>query len=112
MQYVAGASLIESDTTAHAAAGVQSAPDSPMVLALDGHASLHGARNMQGAWDRYAQALSLDPEHSLSLLFRSELMAMQGRGRLARLTRPRQPGPGAGAAALHVRRRRRTGGPG
>jgi class 3 adenylate cyclase/tetratricopeptide (TPR) repeat protein len=69
---------------AHGAAGVQSAPESAMVLALDGHASLHGARNTQGAADRYAQALSLAPEHSIALLFRAELLAMQGTGRLAR----------------------------
>lgn len=65
---------------AHAAAGVQCDPESSLVLALDGHAALHGARNLQSAADRYAQALSLDPEHSLALLFRAELLALQGAG--------------------------------
>jgi class 3 adenylate cyclase len=69
---------------AHAATGVHCDPESPLVLALDGHASLHGARNMQGAADRYAQALSLRSDHSLALLFRAELLAMQGSARQAR----------------------------
>lgn len=68
---------------AHAAAAVQYDPSSALVLALDGHACLHGARNMQNAEDRYAQALSVRPEHSLALLFRAELLALQGRGRQA-----------------------------
>lgn len=83
----AGSALVGSDQAlarAHATAAVQYDPSSPLVLALDGHASLHGAGNMQNAEDRYAQALSLRADHSLALLFRSELLAMQGRGRAAR----------------------------
>ncbi|MBE7366942.1 adenylate/guanylate cyclase domain-containing protein [Ramlibacter pallidus] len=69
---------------AHGAAGVRCDPESALVLALDGHASLHGARNLQCAADRYAQALSLRGDHSLALLFRAELQAMQGCPRTAR----------------------------
>lgn len=83
----AGAGLIAPHQTlarAHAAAAVQNDPSSPLVLALDGHAYLHGARNLQSAEDRYAQALSVRSDHSLALLFRAELLAIQGRGRAAR----------------------------
>jgi tetratricopeptide (TPR) repeat protein len=65
---------------AHAAAGVQGDPDSPLVLAFDGHASLHTARNRQAAADRYAQALRLCSNHSLTLLYQAELLAMEGSG--------------------------------
>jgi tetratricopeptide (TPR) repeat protein len=85
----AGAGTVGHDQAlarAHANAAVQYDPASSLVLALDGHAQLHGARNMQGAEDRYAQALSLRPDHSLTQLFRSELLAMQGHGRPARAT--------------------------
>lgn len=77
----AGAGLSAQDQAlarAHAAAAVQYDPMSPLVLAIDGYASVHGAHNLQGAEDRYAQALSLRPEHSLALLFRAELLALQG----------------------------------
>ncbi|MDB5958694.1 adenylate/guanylate cyclase domain-containing protein [Ramlibacter sp.] len=69
---------------AHAAAAVQNDPGSPLVLAVDGHATLHGAGNLEGAADRYAQALSLRSDHSLALLFQAELLAMQGLSRAAR----------------------------
>lgn len=69
---------------AHAAAAVRCDPESPLALALEGHAFVHGARNLQGAADRYAQALSLRPDHSLALLFRAELLASQGAARLGR----------------------------
>jgi adenylate cyclase len=68
---------------AHAAAGVQGDPDSPLVLAFDGHASLHTARNRQAAGDRYAQALRLCSSHSLALLYQAELLALEGSGRSA-----------------------------
>jgi class 3 adenylate cyclase/tetratricopeptide (TPR) repeat protein len=83
----AGAGIVAPDQAlarAHAAAAVQYDPASPLVLALDGHAYLHGARNLQGAEDRYAQALSVRQDHSLALLFRSELLSIQGHGRAAR----------------------------
>jgi adenylate cyclase len=88
----AGAALVAPDQArarAHAAAAVQCDPSSPLVLALDGHAYLHGAGNVRAAEDRYAQALSLRPDHSLALLFRSELLAIQGRGRAARMAATR-----------------------
>jgi adenylate cyclase len=69
---------------AHAAAGVQCDPGSPLVLALDGHASLHSAGNKQAAGDRYAQALRLRGDHSLALLFQAELLALTEAGREAR----------------------------
>lgn len=69
---------------AHAAAAAQYDPTSPLVLATDGYACVHGARNLQGAEDRYAQALSLRSDHSLTLLFQGELLAMQGSAQEAR----------------------------
>lgn len=69
---------------AHAAAAVQSDPGSPLVLALEGHAFLHGLRNSEAAAERYGQALSLRPQHSLAQLFQAELQAMRGSGRIAR----------------------------
>lgn len=69
---------------AHAAAAVQSDPGSPLVLALEGHAFLHGLRNSEAAAERYGQALSLRPQHSLAQLFQAELQAMRGSGRMAR----------------------------
>ncbi|MCC2674572.1 MAG: hypothetical protein K0R58_1519 [Ramlibacter sp.] len=69
---------------AHAAAGVQYDPGSPLVLALDGHASLHTARNQEAAADRYAQALRLRGDHSLAILFQAELLALLGSGRRPR----------------------------
>jgi tetratricopeptide (TPR) repeat protein len=63
---------------------VQCDPSSPLVLAVDGRAALFGAGNHEGAADRYAQALSLREDHSLALLFRAELLAMQGASRAAR----------------------------
>jgi adenylate cyclase len=69
---------------AHSAAGVQCDTGSPLVLALDGHASLHTARNKQAAGDRYAQALRLRGDHSLALLFQAELLALTEAGREAR----------------------------
>lgn len=69
---------------AHAAAAVQSDPGSPLVLALEGHAFLHGLRNSEAAAERYGQALSLRPHHSLAQLFQAELQAMRGSGRFAR----------------------------
>jgi adenylate cyclase len=83
----AGAGIVAPEQAlarAHAAAAVQYDPASPLVLALDGHAYLHAARNLQGAEDRYAQALSVREDHSLALLFRSELLALQGHGPAAR----------------------------
>jgi adenylate cyclase len=69
---------------AHAAAAVQYDPSSPVVLAMDGYACVHGARNLQGAEDRYAQALSLRGDHSIALLFQAELLALQGSAKAAR----------------------------
>jgi tetratricopeptide (TPR) repeat protein len=63
---------------AHAAAAVQYDPGSPLVLAVDGHACVHGTRNLQGAADRFAQALSLREDHSLALLFQAELQVLRG----------------------------------
>lgn len=74
---------------AHAAAGVQCDPESPFVLAIDGRACLLGARNLQAAAERYAQALALRPDHSLALLFQAELLVMQGRTRAARASAAR-----------------------
>jgi tetratricopeptide (TPR) repeat protein len=68
---------------AHAGVAVQCDPGSPLVLALDGHASLHGLRNAESAAERYGQALSLRPRHSLARLFQAELLALQGSGRAA-----------------------------
>lgn len=65
---------------AHAAAGVQGEPDSPLVLAFDGHASLHTACNRQAAGDRYAQALRVSSNHSLALLYQAELLALERSG--------------------------------
>jgi class 3 adenylate cyclase/tetratricopeptide (TPR) repeat protein len=69
---------------AHAAAAVQYDPSSPVVLAMDGYACVHGARNLQGAEDRFAQALSQRGDHSLALLFQAELLALQGEAGAAR----------------------------
>ncbi|HEY0824722.1 MAG TPA: adenylate/guanylate cyclase domain-containing protein, partial [Ramlibacter sp.] len=69
---------------AHAAAAVQADPTWPLGLALDGHACLHCASNMEAAAERFAQALSLRPNHSLAHLFHAEWLALQGRGRAAR----------------------------
>lgn len=71
---------------AHAAAAVQYDPGSPLVLAVDGHACVHGARNLQGAEDRFAQALSLRRDHSLALLFQAELQVLQGSVKAGRAT--------------------------
>ncbi|MBC5783958.1 adenylate/guanylate cyclase domain-containing protein [Ramlibacter sp. USB13] len=69
---------------AHAAAAAQSDPGSPLVLALDGYSCLHGMRNLEAAAERYAQALSLRPQHSVALLFHAELQALRGAARSAR----------------------------
>ena len=69
---------------AHAAVAAQADPGSPLVLALDGHAFLHGQRNAEAAAERYTQALSLRPQHSLALLFHAELLALSGAARSAR----------------------------
>ena len=69
---------------AHAAMATQSDPGSPLVLALDGYACVHGLRNLEAAAERYAQALSLRPQHSLALLFHAELLALRGAARSAR----------------------------
>ena len=69
---------------AHATAAVQADPLSPLVLALDGHVSVHGAGNLEAAAERYAQALSIRPGHSLARLFQAELLAFQGAGGAAR----------------------------
>ena len=68
----------------HAVAAVQGAPESALVLGLDGHASLHGHHNAEAARERYEQALCLQPAHSLVQLFRAELLAMHGSARAAR----------------------------
>ncbi len=69
---------------AHAAAAVQGDPTSALGLALDGHASMHCASNMEAAAERFAQALSLRPGHSLAHLFHAEWLALRGQGRAAR----------------------------
>ncbi|MEJ5992630.1 adenylate/guanylate cyclase domain-containing protein [Ramlibacter sp. PS3R-8] len=69
---------------AQSAAGVQGDPGSALVLALDGHASLHTALNKEAAADRYAQALRLRGDHSLALLFQAELLALLECGPQAR----------------------------
>jgi len=69
---------------AHAAVAAQADPGSPLVLALDGHAFLHGQRNPEAAAERYTQALSLRPQHSLALLLHAELLALRGSARAAR----------------------------
>lgn len=69
---------------AHASAAVQADPGSPLVLALDGHACVHGMRNLEAAAERFAQALSVRPQHSLALLFHAELLALRGLARSAR----------------------------
>jgi adenylate cyclase len=63
---------------------VQADPVSPLILALDGHAWVHGARNMEAAAERFAQALSIQSDHSLARLFQAELLAMRGAGAAAR----------------------------
>ena len=52
---------------------------------MDGHARLHCSGNLEAAAERYAQALSLRPRHSLALLFQAEWLALRGSGRAARL---------------------------
>lgn len=69
---------------AHASVATQADPGSPLVLALDGHAFVHGLRNLEAAAERYSQALSIRPEHSLALLFRGELLALGGSPHAAR----------------------------
>jgi TolB-like protein/Tfp pilus assembly protein PilF len=69
---------------AHSSAAVQSDPGSALVLALDGHVCLHGLRNLEAAAERYSQALSLRPQHSLALLFHAEMLAWRGSARQAR----------------------------
>lgn len=83
----AAAGVSHQDATlarAHATAAVQSDPGSALVLALNGHSFLHGLRNTEAAAERFGQALSLRPQHSLALLFQAELLAMRGAGRAAR----------------------------
>ena len=74
----------ESLAHAHAAAAVQADPVSPLLLAIDGHASLHCARNLEAAAERFAQALTLRPDHSLAQVFHAEMLALQGSPRAAR----------------------------
>ena len=74
---------------AHAAAAVQYDPGSPLALAVDAHACVHGARNLEGADDRLAQALRLRPDHSLALLFLAELQVLQGAAKAGRATAQR-----------------------
>jgi tetratricopeptide (TPR) repeat protein len=69
---------------AHASAAVQADPGSALILALDGHACVHGLRNLEAASERFHQALSLRPQHSLALLFQAESLALRGMGRSAR----------------------------
>ena len=69
---------------AHAAAAVQGDPASPLVLALDGHAWVHCARNMEAAAERFGQALSMRPDHSIAQLLHAEFLALGGSGRAAR----------------------------
>jgi adenylate cyclase len=69
---------------AHAAAGLQGDPASPLVLALDGHAWVHCARNMEAAAERFRQALSMRPDHTLARLLHAEFLAMSGSGLAAR----------------------------
>lgn len=69
---------------AHATSAVQADPTSPLVLAVDGHASLHGSGNLEAAADRYSQALRLRPNHSLALLLQAELQALRGAAHNAR----------------------------
>jgi adenylate cyclase len=45
---------------------------------------VHGQRNLEAAAERYGQALSLRPQHSLALLFHAELLALRGTARSAR----------------------------
>jgi adenylate cyclase len=68
---------------AHATAAVQSDPGSALVLALDGHVCVHGTRNLEAAAERYHQALSVRPQHSLALLFQAELLALCGSAQAA-----------------------------
>lgn len=70
---------------AHAGAAIQADPGSALVLALAGHACLHGLRNVEAANERYSQALSARPQHSLAQLLRAELLALCGSGRAARV---------------------------
>ncbi|NNU45192.1 adenylate/guanylate cyclase domain-containing protein [Ramlibacter montanisoli] len=70
---------------AHAAAAVQADSSAVLALAMDGHACVHCASNMEAAGERFAQALSLRPRHSLALLFQAEWLALRGSGRAARL---------------------------
>lgn len=69
---------------AHGSLATQADPGSPLVLALDGHAFVHGVRNLEAAAERYSQALSVRPQHSLALLFEGELLALSGSPRAAR----------------------------
>lgn len=69
---------------AHASAAMQADPGSALVLALDGHVCVHGLRNLEAAAERFAQALSLRPQHSLALLFQCEMLALRGNARAAR----------------------------
>jgi adenylate cyclase len=54
------------------------------VLALDGHAWVHCARNMEAAAERFRQALSMRPDHTLARLLHAEFLAMSGSGLAAR----------------------------
>lgn len=74
----------ESLAAAHTAAAVRGDPSCPLVLAMDGHARLHCSGNLEAAAERYAQALSLRPGHSLALIFQAELLALRGVPRSAR----------------------------
>ena len=77
----AGAGFAQQDAAlarVHAASAVQADPVSPLVLALEGHAFVHGARNLEAAEERFNQALSLRPQHSLALLFHGEMLALRG----------------------------------
>jgi adenylate cyclase len=68
---------------AHAADAVQCDSTSALALAMEAQACVYASRDADAAAELYAQALAACPDHSLGLLLRAELLALNGRGKAA-----------------------------
>ena len=68
----------------HAATALRHDAACAVSLAMDGYAALHATGDLRRAAERYAQALAMQPEDSLTQLLQAELLALQGHGEQAR----------------------------
>jgi hypothetical protein len=69
---------------AEAAQALQCDACGTLALAIDGRLQAHLGGDLQAARQRYGQALVLQPQDALALLFRAEVKALQGDGAGAR----------------------------